>query len=323
MSGAAGSKAVLVTGAAGFIGSHVVDRFLADGHAVVGVDCFDEFYDPSIKRANLRHAGEQSAFELVEGDIRDRELVRGLFESGRIGSMIHLAARAGVRPSLEQPELYADVNVRGTTILFEEAQRAGVHHVVYASSSSVYGGNEKVPFAEEDPVDHPVSPYAATKKANELLAHVFHHVYGMTMIGLRFFTVYGPRQRPEMAIHKFTRLIDEGKSIPMFGDGSSSRDYTYVDDIVDGVAAAWERGSGYRVYNLGGSQTTRLSELIEWIAAALGQPATIERLPMQPGDVPRTFADLERSGAELGYSPRVDVKEGLRRFVAWYRDRHG
>ncbi|HHN75566.1 MAG TPA: NAD-dependent epimerase/dehydratase family protein, partial [Acidobacteria bacterium] len=245
----------MVTGAAGFIGSHVTDRLIERGDRVLGLDNFDDFYDPAVKRDNLRRWEGHEAFHLVEGDIRDRHLLAGLMAGEPIDAVVHLAARAGVRPSLEQPELYADVNVRGTTVLLEAARQAGIGRVIYASSSSVYGGNEKVPFSEDDPVDHPVSPYAATKKATEVIAHAFHHLYGMDTIGLRFFTVYGPRQRPEMAIHKFTRLIDRGRPVPMFGDGSSQRDYTYIDDIVVGVLAAIDRARGCRVYNLGESAT--------------------------------------------------------------------
>ncbi len=316
-------KTYLVTGAAGFIGSSLVDRFVERGDRVVGLDNFDTFYDPAIKRANIAQWERHAGFRIVEGDIRDAQLVEGLLREERVDTIIHLAARAGVRPSLEQPELYADVNVRGTTIIFECARKAGVKRVIYASSSSVYGGNKKVPFSEEDPVDHPVSPYAATKKASEVIAHCFHHLYGMDTIGLRFFTVYGPRQRPEMAIHKFTRMIDHGEAIPVFGDGSSRRDYTYIDDICDGVLACVDRARGYRVYNLGESETTTLSELIEQVGAAVGKEVLIDRLPFQPGDVEVTFADVTRAREELGYDPQVKVAEGLKRFMAWYRGQFG
>ena len=309
----------LVTGAAGFIGSHVTDRLIERGDRVLGLDNFDDFYDPAVKRDNLRRWEGHEAFHLVEGDIRDRHLLAGLMAGEPIDAVVHLAARAGVRPSLEQPELYADVNVRGTTVLLEAARQAGIGRVIYASSSSVYGGNEKVPFSEDDPVDHPVSPYAATKKATEVIAHAFHHLYGMDTIGLRFFTVYGPRQRPEMAIHKFTRLIDRGRPVPMFGDGSSQRDYTYIDDIVVGVLAAIDRARGCRVYNLGESATTSLAELIDLIGRALGREPRIERRPLQPGDVPRTWADVSRARQELGYDPQVPIEEGIERFVRWYR----
>ncbi len=310
---------VLVTGGAGFIGSHCVDRLIERGDRVVALDCFDEFYDPVIKEGNLAHLASEPRFRLVRGDIRDAGLVSSVLAEEGIDTILHLAARAGVRPSLEQPELYADVNVRGTTVLLEAARQAGVRRFVYASSSSVYGGNEKVPFAEDDPVDEPVSPYAATKKATEVIAHTFHHLYGMDTIGLRYFTVYGPRQRPEMAIHQFAKLIDAGESVPMFGDGDSRRDYTYIDDIVAGTLAAIDRAKGCRVYNLGESETTTLAELIRGIGEALGKEPKIERHPLQPGDVPVTFADVSRAKTELGYAPSVGVAEGLRRFVAWYR----
>ncbi|RMF72366.1 MAG: NAD-dependent epimerase/dehydratase family protein [Acidobacteria bacterium] len=313
--------AVLVTGAAGFIGSHVVDHLLARGDTVVGLDNFDPFYDPALKRENLAAALAAPGFTLVEGDLRDRALVDRVLAEHRVDAVIHLAARAGVRPSLADPELYADVNVRGSAVVFEAARAAGITRVIYASSSSVYGGNEKLPFAEDDPVDHPVSPYAATKKANELQAHVYSRLHGMTMIGLRFFTVYGPRQRPEMAIASFTRRIAEGRPVPMYGDGTSRRDYTYIDDIVAGVLAALDRGEGYRIYNLGESRTTSLARLIELIGEALGVTPQIERLPEQPGDVPATWADIRRARDELGYDPQVPVEDGIRRYVAWFRGR--
>jgi UDP-glucuronate 4-epimerase len=312
-------RRTLVTGAAGFIGSWVVERLLARGDRVIGLDSFDQFYDPGIKRRNLAAASGSQGFRLVEGDIRDEALWDGLLEDEAVDVIVHLAARAGVRPSIAQAPLYADVNVRGTTVLFEAARRHGVPKVVYASSSSVYGGNEKVPFAEEDPVDHPVSPYAATKKACEVVAHTYHHLYEIDAIGLRYFTVYGPRQRPEMAIHKFTRMVTAGESIPVFGDGSSRRDYTYIDDIADGTLAAIERGRGYRIYNLGESRTTTLLDLVRMVGESLGKTPKVSHVPEQPGDVPATFADVTRARTELGYDPQVDMEEGLRRFVDWYR----
>ena len=319
MSDGPGGGAVLVTGAAGFIGSHTAERLLARGERVIGLDNFDPFYDPALKRANLSAASRDPRFTLVEGDIRDAALLDALFAKEPVRAVIHLAARAGVRPSVEEPALYADVNVRGTTVVLESARRAGVRKVVYASSSSVYGGNTKVPFSEDDPVDHPVSPYAATKKATELVASAYHHLYGIDTIGLRFFTVYGPRQRPEMAIAAFTRRIDEGRPVPVFGDGSALRDYTYIDDIVDGVMGALDRGRGDRVYNLGESETTSLLELVRRIGDALGREPRIEFRPAQPGDVPTTYADIARARRELGYHPAVRVAEGIPRFVAWHR----
>jgi len=319
VSGRPGGGAVLVTGAAGFIGSHTAERLLARGERVIGLDNFDPFYDPALKRANLSAASRDPRFTLVEGDIRDAALLDALFAKEPVRAVIHLAARAGVRPSVEEPALYADVNVRGTTVVLESARQAGVRKVVYASSSSVYGGNTKVPFSEDDPVDHPVSPYAATKKATELVASAYHHLYGIDTIGLRFFTVYGPRQRPEMAIAAFTRRIDEGRPVPVFGDGSALRDYTYIDDIVDGVMGALDRGRGDRVYNLGESETTSLLELVRRIGDALGREPRIEFRPAQPGDVPTTYADIARARRELGYHPAVRVAEGIPRFVAWHR----
>lgn len=311
--------AVLITGAAGFIGSHLVDRLLARGERVVGLDNFDSFYEPAIKRANLDAALQHPKFRLVEGDIRDNELMSRVLVEHGVDRVVHLAARAGVRPSIEQPALYADVNVRGTTTVFEAARRAGIKRVVWASSSSVYGGNTKVPFHEDDPVERPVSPYAATKRACELIASTYHHLYGLDLIGLRFFTVYGPRQRPEMAIHLFTKAIDEGRAVPFFGDGSSRRDYTYVDDCVAGVMAALDKGRGLKLYNLGESATTSLSELVALLGEALGRPVRLDRKPEQPGDVPITFADIGRARQELGYDPHIPVREGIGRFVAWYR----
>lgn len=310
---------ILVTGAAGFIGSHLVDRLLASGHQVLGIDNFNEFYDPAIKARNLTDALTRSGFELVRGDILDVDLMASVFARFQPERVVHLAAWAGVRPSIEKPALYQKVNVEGTTNLLEICRHQGIDRFVFASSSSVYGERAEGPFREDDRVDEPISPYAATKKAGELLCYTYHHLFGIHAHCLRFFTVYGPRQRPEMAIHKFTRLLDEGRAVPMFGDGSTSRDYTYVDDIIDGVVASIERVQGYRIYNLGESQTIELRQLIEVIAAALGREPLIDRLPSQPGDVPRTNADVSRARAELGYDPHTSVEEGVRRFVEWFR----
>jgi UDP-glucuronate 4-epimerase len=310
---------ILVTGAAGFIGSHLVDRLLASGHQVLGVDNFNEFYDPAIKARNLTGALTRSGFELVRGDILDVDLMASTFARFQPERVVHLAAWAGVRPSIEKPALYQKVNVEGTTNLLEICRRQGIDRFVFASSSSVYGERAEGPFHEDDRVDEPISPYAATKKAGELLCYTYHHLFGIHAHCLRFFTVYGPRQRPEMAIHKFTRLLDEGRAVPMFGDGSTSRDYTYVDDIIDGVVASIERVQGYRIYNLGESQTIELRRLIEVIAAALGREPLIDQQPPQPGDVPRTNADVSRARAELGYDPHTSVEEGVRRFVEWFR----
>jgi len=309
---------ILVTGAAGFIGSSLVERLLSCGHTVVGLDNFDSFYDPEVKRRNLEVALADPNFRLVEGDIRDRELLDRLFRDGPFGTVVHLAARAGVRPSIADPELYTSVNLVGTTCLLEACRRHGIDRFLFGSSSSVYGNNAKVPFAEADPVDHPISPYAATKKAGEVLCHAHHHLFGLKVACLRFFTVYGPRQRPEMAIHHFTRSIAGGLPIQQFGDGSSARDYTYVDDIVEGILAAMEHLSGYHIWNLGGSRTVTLAGLIEMISRRLGREAQIDVKPMQPGDVDRTWADTTRSRKELHWEPGIGIEEGLDRFIEWF-----
>lgn len=312
---------ILVTGAAGFIGSHLTERLLADGRRVVGLDSFDSFYDPAVKRANLETASAQPGFRLVEGDIRDRDLVERTFREESPEGVVHLAARAGVRPSIQDPELYESVNLGGTTCLLEACRRHQVRRFVFGSSSSVYGNNEKVPFAETDPVDHPVSPYAATKRAGELLCYTYHHLFGMHVTSLRFFTVYGPRQRPEMAIHRFARLMVEGRQVDQYGDGSSARDYTYITDIVEGVVRAFDRCGGYHVLNLGGSRTTSLGDLLLKIAAGLGVEPRVRILPAQPGDVERTWADVSAARAELGWEPSVGIDRGIEMFLKWLRDR--
>lgn len=310
---------VLVTGAAGFIGSHLTERLLADGEEVVGLDLFDDFYDPRIKEENLVRARAHRRFREVRGDIRDRAVLDALPD--HVDAVVHLAARAGVRPSIAHPELYASVNVEGTAALLELARRRGVRTFVLASSSSVYGDNEKVPFAEDDPVDRPISPYAATKRAAELVAHGHHRLHGMSVVALRYFTAYGPRQRPDLAIHAFARRIRERRPIPVFGDGSTARDYTYVDDIVDGTARAlaWTRAHAgvYEIVNLGGSRTVELSEMIQVLADELGAEPIVERLPPQPGDVQRTWADVAKARRLFGYAPTTGFREGIRRFVAW------
>ncbi|MGQ0552062.1 MAG: GDP-mannose 4,6-dehydratase [Planctomycetota bacterium] len=313
------SATVLVTGAAGFIGSHLSERLLARGDAVIGLDNFNTFYDPAIKRRNLAGLLGQPRFALVEGDIRDAAGVRRIFSERRPTAVVHLAAMAGVRPSLADPALYHDVNGTGTAVLLQAAHDAGLSRFVFGSSSSVYGGNTKVPFHEDDDVSRPVSPYAATKRANELTCHVFSHLYGMDIAALRFFTVYGPRQRPEMAIHKFVRHVEQGLPLPAFGDGSSERDYTYIDDILDGVLKALDRSRGFRIYNLGESATISLRALVTEIGRATGKEPVVDWQPSQPGDVHRTHADITRARSELGYAPSVGIAEGLRRFVAWYR----
>jgi UDP-glucuronate 4-epimerase len=314
-----GRPAVLVTGGAGFIGSHLVEALLREGQDVVTLDSFDTFYDPAVKRRNLAAFEGRPGFTLVEGDIRDVARVESIFASHPIGVVVHLAARAGVRPSIEQPLLYSDVNLNGTVVLLEACRRHNVGKFVFGSSSSVYGNNPKVPFSEKDDVERPVSPYAATKRAGELLCATYHALYRLNVFCLRFFTVYGPRQRPEMAIHKFTRYIDRGLPLPRFGDGSTRRDYTYISDIIAGVLRAIERVQGFEIINLGGSRTTRLSDLITLLEARLGRAAVIEGQPDQPGDVVATWADVDKAHRLLGYDPRVAIEDGLTRFVEWYR----
>ena len=309
---------VLVTGAAGFIGSHLCERLLGEGWQVLGVDNFDDFYDPQIKRRNIANCLENENFKLVEADIRDAAAMGDVVGSG-IDMIVHLAAKAGVRPSIEQPLLYADVNINGTGVLLEAAKEQGIGKFIFASSSSVYGNNEKVPFSEDDNVDFPISPYAATKKACELICHTYHHLYGMSVTCLRYFTVYGPRQRPDLAIHKFARLIEDGKPISIYGDGTMSRDFTYIDDIIDGTVAAIDKCGGFHIYNLGESSPITVNELVVEIEKALGKKAIKEYVPVQPGDVERTYADVSKAAKELGYKPATTIEKGLAEFVGWLR----
>ena len=308
----------LVTGGAGFIGSHLVERLLAEGERVICLDNFDDFYDPEWKRRNVKEALRNPRFRLVEGDLRNEEILGKIFQEMKVDAVAHLAARAGVRPSIRNPLLYVDTNVRGTLNLLEACQKNGVRRFLFASSSSVYGNSPKVPFSEKDPVDNPISPYAATKKAGELLCHAYHHLYGLDIVCLRYFTVYGPRQRPEMAIHQFTRLIHQGQKISLFGMGNSKRDYTYIDDAVEGTMKALSREHGYEIYNIGESQTTSLIHLVQMIEERLGKKALINTLPEQPGDVECTFADIGKAEERLGYCPRMKIQDGLTRFVRWY-----
>jgi len=310
---------VLVTGGAGFIGSHLVDRRLAGGDRVVVLDDFNDFYDPAAKRRNVAPHLGKAAFRLVEGDIRDRSLVFRLFSEEQIDAVIHLAARAGVRPSLALPVLYEEVNVVGTLHLLEAAIAHGGPRFLFASSSSVYGVNAKLPFSEQDPIERPISPYATTKRAGELHVYTAHHLHGLAATCLRFFTVYGPRQRPEMAIAKFIRSIDAGQPIPFYGDGGSRRDYTYIDDIADGVEAALGLARGFEIVNLGGARPVTLSELVAAIEKAVGRKARLDRQPEQAGDVPVTFASVEKAEKLLHFRARVPLSEGLRRSVEWYR----
>lgn len=309
---------ILLTGGAGFIGSHFCERLLAEGHEVVILDNFNDYYDPKIKWSNTHGFASNPRVQIVEGDILDGELLDRLFAQNAFDGIAHLAARAGVRPSLKQPLLYERVNVQGTIELLERAKDYKVERILIASSSSVYGNNKKVPFSESDPVDYPISPYAATKKACELIASTYHHLYGLNITCLRFFTVYGPRQRPDMAIHKFTRLVSMGEPIPMYGDGSTRRDYTYISDILDGMYKSFLRCQGYRIYNLGESRTISLKEMIALIGKHLGREPIIKQMPMQPGDVNITYADIQKARDELDYNPQVDITEGIRLFIDWY-----
>lgn len=313
------TSTILITGGAGFIGSNLVDRLAAGRWSIVVVDNFDSFYAPAVKQRNLASAGLLPNVQCVEADIRDAAAMRALFERHRFDTVVHLAARAGVRPSIEDPLLYADVNVNGTVVLLDQARRHGCQRFIFASSSSVYGNNRKVPFHEDDRVDHPISPYAATKKAGELICHTFHHLYHMPITCLRFFTVYGPRCRPDLAIAKFTSLIDRGQPVPMFGDGTMRRDFTHISDILDGICRAIDRCRAFHIYNLGESRPIELRSMIDTIAAALGKPARIESHPRPPGDVDVTYADVSRARAELGYAPRTRFEDGIAEYVRWYR----
>ncbi len=312
---------ILVTGGAGFIGSHLCERLLSDGARVICLDNFDSFYDPSIKIKNVEGVKKKfpKRFELVTGDIRNPDHLKGVFQKNQIDFVVHLAARAGVRPSISDPLLYQDVNIRGTVVLLESCKAHGIKDFLFASSSSVYGENQRVPFTEEDLDIQPISPYGATKRAGELLSYSYHYLYRMNIACLRFFTAYGPRQRPEMAIHKFARLIDQREKIPIYGDGSSRRDYTYIDDLIDGILGVIRYHKGFEIYNLGESQTTSLKELIQLIEKAFGKKANIEMLEPQPGDVSVTYADITKAKRMLKYQPRVKMEEGIKRFVEWYK----
>ena len=319
-------KRVLITGAAGFIGSHLAERLLARGDEVVAIDSFNDYYAPAIKRANVARALQQPGYRLHEIDICDEPALRGVFEKERPEVVVHLAARAGVRPSLADPNLYHRVNVIGGQHMldacrdFTSASTGAMPHLVFASSSSVYGGCTEVPFSEDNPVSRPISPYAATKRMNELQAHVYSHIYGLHVTMLRFFTVYGPRQRPDMAIHMFTRLISEGKPVPMFGDGSTRRDYTYIDDVVDGLVACVDKPFRYEIFNFGEHHTTTLRELIDLIGKHVGKAPVIDLKPLQPGDVPITYANIDHARDLIGYAPQFSMDEGVKRFVAWFRE---
>jgi UDP-glucuronate 4-epimerase len=324
-------KSVLVTGGAGFIGSHLCESLLKMGKRVVLLDNFSDFYEPAIKDRNVRGvrscAGDEGKLVILKGDIRSaNDLRRAFLALGNPDqtAVVHLAAMAGVRPSIENPRLYQDVNVAGTLQVLEECHRAGIQRLVFASSSSVYGNNRKVPFAETDRVDQPISPYAATKKAGELLCHNYHHLYGLSVACLRFFTVYGPRQRPDLAIHKFARLLEEGRPIPFFGDGSTRRDYTYVTDTLQGILGAldWLEAAPaavFDIFNLGESRTVDLATLVRLLGTALGREPHLQHLPMQPGDVDCTYADIDKARQLLGYRPQVAIERGIPLFIDWFR----
>lgn len=311
---------ILITGVAGFIGSHLGEKLLSMGHSVVGIDNFDPFYPKKFKIENLRQLNSSNGFSFYEEDIRNRSCINNIFESNKIDVVVHLAAKAGVRPSIENAGDYYEVNITGTLNLLECMRQNNVSKLIFASSSSVYGNNMKVPFSETDPVDHPISPYASTKKSGELLCHVYNHLYHFDISCLRFFTVFGPRQRPDLAIHKFTRLIDLDKPLPFFGDGSTARDYTYIDDIIAGIICSLDKLGGFNIYNLGESRVTTLNELIQTIKSIINKPAILDRQPLQPGDVQKTFADIAKARKELGYDPKYDLEIGIKKFVSWYNE---
>ncbi|MGN6266766.1 MAG: SDR family NAD(P)-dependent oxidoreductase [Ginsengibacter sp.] len=310
---------ILITGAAGFIGSHTCESLIKNGNSIIGVDNFDSFYSYKLKELNLEQLNQKSNFRFYKADIRDDKALNQIFSSNQVDVVIHLAAKAGVRPSIESISEYYDVNINGTISLLESMRKNGIKKMVFASSSSIYGNNQKVPFSEDDRVDNPISPYASTKKSGELLCHVYSHLYNFDITCLRFFTVYGPRQRPDLAIHKFTKLIQENKPIPFYGDGSSSRDYTYIEDIVNGISCALNHLEGYKIYNLGESKVITLKKLVEVIETILGKKALLNQLPMQQGDVSRTFADISKAKAEIGYNPAYDFETGMKKFVDWYK----
>ena len=314
-------KNILVTGGAGFIGSHLVERLLAEKTwSVSVVDDFNDFYAPALKRSNVASHLTDENYQLFEANISDENALRKIFAENDFDVIAHLAARAGVRPSLVQPKLYTETNINGTLNLLDLAREFNVKQFVFGSSSSVYGNNEKVPFAEDDPIFHPISPYAATKAAGELICHTYSHLYDIRAVCLRFFTVYGARQRPDLAIRKFSQLITDGKPIQVFGDGTTPRDYTFVDDIIQGVRAAVDyKNSMFEVFNLGESQTVELKYLIELLEKNLGKKAIIDRQPMQPGDVPQTFADISKAREFLGYNPQTKIEAGIEKFVEWFK----
>ncbi len=309
---------ILITGGAGFIGSHLTEKLLDEGHRVVVLDNFDDFYDPKEKRRNLIHCRSNPGFFLVEGDVKDEKILRKVFGKHKINTVIHLAAKVGVRPSIKNPKLYQEVNIGGTLSLLEAVRDFKIKNFIFGSSSSVYGERSKVPFRENDRVDKPISPYGLSKVAGEQLCYVYHHLYGIPITCLRFFTVYGPRQRPDLAIRRFIKAINEGKQITMFGDGSSERDYTYVGDIVDGVVKSLPKAFEFEIINLGNSNPVKLKNLIVLIESILGKKAKVKKLPIQPGDVSRTYADVSKAKRFLNWEPKVKIEEGLAKAVEWY-----
>jgi len=312
----------LITGGAGFIGSHLIERLLSENHNIICLDNFNDYYDPGIKWKNIEKVSQSSNFKLIEGDILDDALLENIFQNNHFDGIVHLAARAGVRPSVLQPKLYQKVNIRGTLNLLEKANQHHISKFIMASSSSVYGNNKKVPFSESDPVDNPISPYAATKKACELIGYTYSTLYNISVSCLRFFTVYGPRQRPDMAIHKFTKLISMDQEIPIYGDGSAKRDFTFITDIINGVISSIERCDGYNIYNLGESRVVPLMELIGLIEKNIGKKAKINWQPPQPGDVAITYADISKAKKDLDYQPQVNIEEGVKAFVKWFKESH-
>ncbi|MEE8423729.1 MAG: GDP-mannose 4,6-dehydratase, partial [Thermodesulfobacteriota bacterium] len=314
---------ILVTGGAGFIGSHLVEQLIERGDRVIVIDDFNDYYAPAIKEENIRSVVNNSLFKLYRGDIRDGLFIDTVFDENSIDIVCHLAARAGVRPSIQEPILYEEVNCAGTLNILEACKRVGIKNFIFGASSSVYGSNTKVPFSEEDPVEQPISPYASTKRAGELMCYTYSHLYDIPVTALRFFTVYGERQRPEMAISKFTRLIWEGKEIPVFGNGTSKRDYTYISDILQGLIASIDKVSKYEIINLGESRTVELNYLISIIEEKLQKKAIIKRLDDQPGDVPITYADVTKAKRLLGYTPMISIEEGIERFTTWFLKKRG
>jgi UDP-glucuronate 4-epimerase len=314
------TKRILITGAAGFIGSNLADRLLKNGFQVLGIDNFDPFYDRTIKENNIADARKNPDYQFREGDIRDKNFTENCFSDFKPDIVLHLAAKAGVRPSLTDPDLYFNVNVMGTLNVLETMKKCGIKKMIFASSSSVYGNNKKVPFSENDNVDFPISPYAASKKAGELLCHTFHHLYNLDIYCLRFFTVYGPRQRPDLAIHKFVKAILNKGVIYLYGDGTTSRDYTHIDDIIKGVMGAMKKVKGFDVFNLGEAKPVSLIDLVRLLEKSSGRKSHLKYLPMQEGDVIRTYADIAKARADLGYNPKIDIESGIKNYINWYRE---